>query len=394
MIHETPQQQTPKIITPEKQSTSLTWIEIDKNAFDHNVTQYKRTVNPALLAIVIKSNAYGHGMHQIATLAEHNNNVDYICTVSLSEAISLRNHGIKKPLLVLSIIDDALEQAFIHAIDVVVYSMHQALALQQLGFQFKQKINIHIKIDTGLSRLGFLHDDATPYIKEIKQLSHINIQGIFTHFAESEKKDSTFTDRQIERFNRVIEKLEKENIHIPLKHSSCSAAITGNAKSHFTMTRAGIGIYGLWPSDDNKEMTQHHDSLFSLKPVLTWKTKIIHLKEIPAQSCVGYERTYCVDKPSRIATLPVGYWDGYDRALSNKGLVIINNQFAPIVGRIAMNLMMVDVTNLNVVVDDEVILLGNNAMITADALAKKCNTINYELVTRINPLLPRVIKNL
>lgn len=393
-MHQTPQQQTPKIIVPELQSSPLTWIEIDKNAFDHNVAQYKRRVNPAQLAIVIKSNAYGHGMHQIAALAQQNSNVDYICTVSLSEAISLRNHGIQKPLLVLSILDDALEQAFIHTIDVVVYSMDQALTLQQIGSQRKQKINIHIKVDTGLSRLGFLHDVAIPCIKTIKQLSYINIQGIFTHFAESEKKDQTFTHLQIERFNHVIEALEKEDINIPLKHTSCSAAITANIKSHFTMARAGIGIYGLWPSHDNKEMTQQYDSLFSLKPVLTWKTKIIHLKEISTGSCVGYERTHCVDKPSQIATLPVGYWDGYDRALSNNGLVIINNQFAPIVGRIAMNLMMVDVTNLNVAVGDKVILLGNHAMISADALAKKCSTINYELVTRINPLLPRMIRNL
>lgn len=392
MIQQETQHYPTKIIFPELQSHQLTWLEIDKQAFEHNVAQYKKIVCPSLLAIVIKSNAYGHGMHQIAALAEENNIIDYLCTVSLSEAISLRQHTIQKPILVLSILDDALEQAFIHAIDIVVYSLQQALELEKIGIYLQKKINVHIKIDTGLSRLGVLHNVAVDFVKQLNTLSHINLRGIFTHFAQSEKTDQTFTDLQIKRFNQIIEKLEKDKIYIPLKHSSCSAAITANIKSHFTLARAGIGIYGLWPSFENKRVTQKNNSTFSLKPVLTWKTKIIQIKEIPAGSSIGYNRTYITKKNSRIATLPIGYWDGYDRKLSNKGFVYINDQRALIVGRIAMNLTMVDVTHINACVGDEVILVGKHAGINANDLAAMTKTINYEFITRINPLLPRVIK--
>ncbi len=385
--------QPTKLYVLEVQTSPLTWIEIDKDAFDHNVHQYKKIVSPSLFAVVIKSNAYGHGMHHIAALAQKNSNVDYICTVSLSEAVSLRKYGITKPLLVLSIIDDALEQAFIHDIDLVVFDRCQAIVLHRMGAQLQQKIKIHIKVDTGLSRLGVMYNDALSFIQELHQLQYITIQGIFTHFAESEKMDQTFTDLQIDRFKQIVDSLEQINIKIPLKHASCSAAITVNHKSYFTLARAGIGVYGLWPSYDNKKTVQADGNYFSLKPVMSWKTKIIHLKEIPAGSYVGYNRTHCVTKISRIATLPVGYWDGYDRKLSNKGFVLINNQRAPLVGTIAMNLMMVDVTGLNVNLNDEVILLGNYDGLTADTLAAQCNTINYEFVTRINPLLPRIIKD-
>lgn len=386
-------QTLPKIYFPEVQTSPLTWLEIDRNGFDHNIQLYKKEVAPSLLAVVVKSNAYGHGIEHIAVLAQKNDNVDYICTVSLSEAIFLRKEGIKKPILVLSILNDGLEQAFMHDIDLVVYDMQQALALHAIGVLLKQKINVHIKVDTGLSRLGVIYYDAISFIKKIYQLPYVTVQGLFTHFAESEKADRFFTQLQIERFKEIVDSLEKEKIIIPLKHASCSAAITAYLKSHFTMARVGIGAYGLWPSADNKKLTQEQNSLFSLNPILTWKTKIVQLKDISAGSYIGYNRTHCVTRNSRIATLPVGYWDGYDRKLSNKSFVIINNQQAPLVGVIAMNLMMADVTGLDVKINDEVILLGNYEGITADALAHRCDTINYEFVTRINPLLPRMVKD-
>ncbi|HVT63304.1 MAG TPA: alanine racemase, partial [Legionellaceae bacterium] len=337
MSNTIPQKYPTDIVIPTTHSTQLTWIEIDKEAFNHNVQQYKRRVQPALFAIVVKSNAYGHGMHQIASLAEANPHVDYLCTVSLSEAVALREHSIQKPIIVLSILDSALEQAFMHDIELVLFDMQQALLLQSLGKKQQKKISVHIKVDTGLSRLGILHTAAHAFIKEVAQLSHIHIKGIFTHFAQSEKKNQTFTNLQIQRLETVIDSLRKDGIEIPLRHSSCSAAITANTKSHFTLARAGIGIYGLWPSLENQATTQETDSLFSLKPVLTWKTKIIQIKEIPTRSSIGYDRTFITKKISRIATLPVGYWDGYDRKLSNKGYVYINDHRAPIAGRIAMN---------------------------------------------------------
>lgn len=369
-----------------------TWVEIDKNALEHNIANYKHLVEPALLAVVIKSNAYGHGIEQIAKICDHNRFVDYLCTVSLSEAIFLRSKGIKKPLLVLSILDENLQKAFENSIDCVIYSMNTALHLNQIGKFYNKKVNIHIKVDTGLSRLGFLVDDALPSIKQIYQLPFITIQGIFTHFADSENADQTFANQQLKRFNTLINELELLGISIPLQHSSCSAAAAAIMQSHCTMARVGIGLYGLWPSEENKQLTKKNHPHFSLKPVLTWKTKILQIKEIPSGSSVGYDRTFYTAKPMKIATLQVGYWDGYDRALSNKGCVVINNQYAQIVGRIAMNLCMVDITGLDVSLDDDVILLGNYPGITAADVAQICETINYEIVTRINPLLPRIIK--
>lgn len=372
----------------------VTWVEIDAQAFEHNLQQYKAAVHPIEFAPVIKSNAYGHGIELIAKLCEKSSAVDRICVVALSEAITLRKLDITKPIIVLSILDVDLEHAAIHDIAVVVYDMQAAHQLNEIGKKYDKKINVHIKIDTGLSRLGFLVTQSLSIIKVIHEMTFICIQGIFTHFAESEKDDQTFTNLQIERFTTLLNELEAVNINIPLKHSSCSAAITGNTDSHFTLSRAGIGIYGLWPSPENQMLTKLHMQNFSLKPVLTWKTRIVQIKEIASGSYIGYDRTHQVVRNTKLAILPVGYWDGYDRGLSNKGTVLIHNRLAPVIGRVAMNLMMVDVTDIpQTAVDDKVTLLGNHAGITAEDLAHHAATINYEIVTRINPLLPRIVKS-
>ena len=368
------------------------WVEIDASAFNHNIAQYKSVITPALLAPVIKSNAYGHGIEIMAKLCEQNNQIDYICVVALSEALFLRSIGIQKPILVLSIIDGELESAVAYNIGLVVFDLATVQELDRIGNMLNKKVHVHIKIDTGLSRLGISETAALSFIETVHRLPHIFVGGIFTHFASSEKEDQTFTNLQIDRFNFVIDQLAARGIHIPLKHTSCSAAITGNHRSHHTMARMGIGIYGLWPSQENKIMTQHVYPHFSLRPVLTWKTRIMLVKEISAGSYVGYDQTFKAEKNIRIATLPIGYWDGYDRRLSNKGTMLVHGQRAPVVGRIAMNLTMIDVTGIPAAVGDEVTLLGSQTGVTADDLAHQCDTINYEIVTRINPLAPRVAK--
>jgi alanine racemase len=383
-----------RTISNKQEIPYTTWVEISQDALENNIVHYKKIIGSVLLAVVVKSNAYGHGIEQIAKLCDQNNVVNLICVVSLSEALFLRSQGIKKPLLVLSILDDDLQKAIEHSIDIVIYNFATALELHNRAKQCNKKINIHVKIDTGLSRLGFLAHEAFSTIKQLHQLQFLTVQGIFTHFADSENEDQTFTNYQIKQFNDLINHLEANGIFIPLKHSSCSAATSVNIKSHFTMVRIGIGLYGLWPSEDTKQLTKKLHPDFSLKPVLTWKTKILQIKDIPAGSTVGYDRTYYTAKPIKIATLQIGYWDGYDRRLSNTGTVVINNQYASIVGRVAMNLCMVDITGLDVSLNDEVILLGNYPKITADDLASHCKTINYEIVTRINPLLPRVVKDI
>lgn len=383
-------QQTGSCCILDKNNLS-SWIEIDKNAFECNIISYKQALNQARLIAVIKSNAYGHGIAQIASICEHNVNIDMMAVVCLQEALFLRSMNIKKDILILSILNGCFETAISQNIDLVAHDMDVILKLNNVGKKLNKKANIHIKVDTGLSRLGADAKTTLQHIKQIYELPFINIRGIFTHFADAESEDQTFTDYQIEQFSYLIRRIEDMNIDIPFKHASCSASTTTNLNSHFSAVRIGIGIYGLWPSDDNKKITKQIFPKFCLKPVLTWKTRAIQIKDISAGSFIGYDRTYKVEKDSRIAVLPVGYWDGYDRQLSNNGKVLINKQLASIIGRISMNLCMVDITGLNVSLDDDVILLGNSPEITADDLAKRCKTINYEIVTRINPLIPRFI---
>lgn len=380
----------PSQLITNKLPENSNWVEISASALAHNLDQYTAISPATLCAPVIKSNAYGHCIDLVAQLLDKNNAVGMLCVATLSEAVSLRSLGIKKPLLVLSIIDRNLEQAVIHDIAIVAYDTTTLATLHQYAQKHQKTGIVHIKIDTGLSRLGLLSDKALQFIQYATTLPYITVQGIFTHYAYSENKNQEYTQYQLAQFNSINDCLSQKGITIPLRHTSCSAAVTANSATHHTMVRVGIGLYGLWPSTDNKEITLQKHPHFSLQPVLTWKTRIIQIKEIPANTSVGYNLTYKTRSATKIATLPVGYWDGYDRRLSNKGIVLINGTYAPVVGIVAMNLMMIDVTAVSAAVGDEVILLGNYEEITADALAKKCNTINYEIVTRINPLAPRI----
>jgi alanine racemase len=368
------------------------WVEIDAKAFEHNIKSYKSITPHAEFAPVIKSNAYGHGIELIAQLCENLAEVALICVVSLSEAVYLRTQKITKPILVLSIVDQDLEQAVLFDISIVIFSYNIAHKLSEVAQKYNKRASVHIKIDTGLSRLGIVVDQALSVIQDISKLPGIHLQGIFSHFADSESSDQSFTQYQLSRFNALNNKLKSHDIHIPLQHITCSAAITAQKNYQGTIVRAGIGIYGLWPSHENKQLTRTYYPTFNLQPVLTWKTKIIQIKDIPSGSYVGYSRTFQVHQTARIAILPIGYYDGYDRQLSNRGHVLINNKLAPIIGRIAMNMTIVDITSIPDVHEDTIVtLLGDQSGITAEDIARSCDTINYEIVARINPLLPRIL---
>jgi alanine racemase len=293
---------------------------------------------------------------------------------------------------VLSIIDQDPALVLDKNIALVVYDMATAEKLNAIGQRHATKISVHAKVDTGLSRAGILYTQAIDFIKSLATMNYLRLDGIFSHFANVEHSDQTFSTMQRARFNELLKSISQNNIIIAYQHISCSAALTATHENYYTFARSGIGIYGLWPSVENKKITEKYYPHFTLKPVLVWKTRIIQLKTVPAESYVGYDLTYQTHRPTTIALLPVGYWDGYDRGLSNKGTVIINGQKAPVVGRIAMNLTMIDCTDIaNVHVGDEVMLLGPYEGITADDIAQTIQTINYEVVTRINPLLPRII---
>ncbi len=220
------------------------WIEISRVALIENIFSYKKIVSPAMLACVIKSNAYGHGMDLVAQLCDQLDIVDWLCVVSLSEAVALRKQAIKKPLLVLSILDQDLIDAVVEDIDVVICEYATALALNACASMVGKKARVHIKVDTGLSRVGVMLDEAVSFVQKLRQLPHLAIVGIFTHFATAEAIDQTYTNQQINHFTKILTQLCSAGVDIELRHSSCSAAITSNQRSHFTMARAGIGIFG------------------------------------------------------------------------------------------------------------------------------------------------------
>lgn len=381
-------------------TNGLTVVEIDKKALLNNLKFFRRIVgSKTRLMPIIKSNAYGHGFDIVAkTVAK--SGADWIGTVNAEEALRVRKLGINLPVLVLSYYADSeIKQAVKNNIDLVVYDLRQAEKINKLA---SKKANVHIKVDTGTSRLGVKPNDAVDFISALSKLPNVNIRGIFTHFADSEDPDSSFMNTQSKILVDLINGLKKRGIKITESHAACSAAAMRDRKSHFSMVRVGISLYGLWPSEEIKELTKKKYSGYNLKPALTWKTKIIQVKRIVKNGTVGYDRTYQVKRNIKLAIIPVGYNEGFSRLLSNpspiKGLgqgeVLIKGKRAPILGRVCMNLTMIDISNIpSATAGDEVVILGRQGKqeITAEEIAKKSGTINYEVVTRINSSIPRVL---
>ena len=351
----------------------LTWLEINKENLFYNIEVYKKIAPYSEIWSVIKSNAYGHGIVEISKLIEKSKLADKICTVNSEEALLLQKNNIKSPIFILSYWGNEDAKKLLknnNKIEFSVYSIEQAKFLSSL----KKNIKIHLKIDTGTSRLGVLDKDFILFVKKVAALPYLENEGVFTHYANSEE-DNYFTRKQTERLENVEKKLEKLNIKINNYHAACSAAIISSSNGKFDGMRLGLSLYGLWPSEQHNKL--------SLKPALTWKTKIIQTKIIPKGKYIGYGCTYRTKKDTKIAVLPVGYNEGVPRILSNKGEVFIKNNRCPILGRVCMNLMMVDISKIKQVkVGDEVELIGKN--ITAEEFADWAETINYEVVTRIN----------
>ncbi len=368
-----------------------TWVEISSSALNHNIATYARIVAPAQLALLLKSNAYGHGIELVAQFADGNPHVALLALASLSEALQLRNLGIQKPILVLSFIDQNLELAVLHNIAITVYDRATVTALNQAAQHQNKQAQVHLKVDTGMSRLGLAPAEALALAQYIVTLPNIKFEGILSHYAHADGPDQTYTQQQSQQLADLQAQLATHGITPPLLHTSNSAGATAAHSSAHTLIRLGLGAYGLWPSPDNQTQACTRTPTITLHPVLTWKTRIIQIKEVPAGTYVGYGCTHQTTVPTRIATLPIGYWDGYDRGLSNCGQVLVGSSLAPVIGRISMNLTTIDITGIDASVGCHVTLLGDYTGIRAEDLAQHCGTINYEIVTRINPLIPRVI---
>lgn len=354
---------------------------------------------------VVKANAYGHGIKEVAKIASQNG-ADWLGVNSLEEGIFLRDLRIKQPILVLGYIPLAnIKEAIKHDLSFIVYNSETIKRANQAAARSKKKAKIHLKIETGTHRQGINTTDLKEFVQLCLAGENIIIEGIYTHYANIEDTlDHRFAMNQLKEFKKAVDLVDQvdrvnranqDNQEKPLCHTACSAAIILYSETFFDMVRLGIGLYGLWPSREVKILANRSKKAkIELKPILSWKTKIAQIKPVAKGATVGYGRTFRANRGMEIAIIPVGYWDGYDRKLSNCGQVLVKGQFAPVVGRICMNMFMVDVSEIaNLKLEEEVVLIGKQGKneITTEELAEKIGTINYEVVTRINPLIPRKV---
>lgn len=371
-----------------------TWVEIDTRALQKNLATITGLLSPGCQPCpTIKANAYGHDLKVIAEslsgFGVRNFGVD-----SVDEAIMVRRLVPEAEIFILGYtVPEHLGEVVGGGLIQTVYDLETLHLLIELAKQKQIPARINIKIETGTGRQGIKERQLAEMIQVIKNnYLHIQWQGISSHFAEAEKiEDQSFTREQQQRFSSIVASLQAAELAPPYIHISCSAAAMLHPDSHFTVSRFGISLYGLWPSDGVK--SQMRLKGIELHPVLSWKTRVAQVKDLSAGDTVGYDRTFRADRPMRIAVLPVGYFDGYRRSLNNRGSVIIRGARCPVVGNICMNMCMVDISNApQTKIGDTVTLIGRDGMnqITADDLAVLYGTINYEVVTTINPLLPRV----
>ncbi|MBQ4120103.1 MAG: alanine racemase [Clostridia bacterium] len=366
-----------------------TWAEIDLKALVHNFKILKSLSGDSKIIAVVKADAYGHSAKAIAPILEKEG-ADYFAVSNIEEALDLRKYGIKKPILILGYTPiECVEILKENDISQCVYSKEYALKLSEKAIKENTKIKVHIKLDTGMSRLGFnCRSEGLNGIKdaiESAKLKNLIIEGVFTHFAVSDgdsDSDEQFTKAQYERFTNALETLNKNGVTPTLAHCCNSAGFLSDNKKHLSVSRIGISLYGLTPSPKFEQ---------DLVPVMTVKSIVSMVKEINKGDFISYGRTFKADKNMRIATVAVGYADGYPRSLSNKGYVLINGKKAKIVGRVCMDQMCVDVTDIpEVQMGDEVILFGKK--LSVDVIAGLCDTINYEIVCGISKRVPRIIK--
>ncbi len=382
---------------------------VDLNAVDANLDAVKACLSgDAKVTAVVKTDAYGHGACPIARHIEKREELWGFATAMLEEALELHDSGIRKPLLILGYvypedcgqIAEILEEnpgadgSFCTQIRPAVYSLETGKALSAAAVKQSALLGrdivipVHIKVDTGMSRIGFEDsEESIEVIKEISKLPGICLEGLFTHFARADEADKTSVNCQISRFRAFEEACTRAGLHFPICHCSNSAGIMEIREAHFDMVRAGIILYGLYPSDEVRKERMH------LTPVMELKSRIVHIKEIGPGTQVSYGGIYEADCVRRIATIPVGYGDGYPRSLSNKGYVLIAGKRAPIRGRVCMDQMMVDVTDIpEAGMGMEVTLFGRDgdAELPLEVLCELSGRFNYEFVCDINKRVPRI----
>lgn len=361
-----------------------TYAEISLEAIKHNIAEIKKILSPATrFMAVVKANAYGHGATAVSRAAVEAG-TDYLGVANLKEALELREAGILAPILILtesptSVADEIIQ----HGLTQTVYSFSEAKTLSEESQKRGKPVKVHVKIDTGMGRVGVLPSEAMAFITKVASLPGMALEGVFTHFAKAEDPEDHFTAEQFQKFQQIISRVPQ----IPIKHSANSAAALFHRETHLDMVRVGLMMYGLYPQGNSQR-------LINLKPALSFKTRVTYLKKVPVGTPLSYGSTYVTPSETTIATIPVGYADGYSRRLSNRGQVLIRGKRFPVVGRVSMDLTLVNVGNAKVEMGDEVALIGeqNGQGISADEIAALEDTISYEVVCAIGKRVPRVYR--
>lgn len=368
------------------------YLKIDLDRLVHNFKSLQAIAKPAKVAGVVKANAYGLGSITIAREIEKEG-ADYLCVANMAEAMELRKSRIYLPILVLGYIkDDVFRDVIQNRIDITAYDYNQCFKLNEEARALNAVVDVHIKIDTGMGRLGFLIDETNieesiREIKKINSLSNVRIKGIYSHLSDADGEDFSYTQMQYEKFMEFIMFLDQEGITIPLKHISNDAGAILHGY-YLDMIRCGLGLYGYYGSNVVREC-----NAVDLKPAVSFYTSVASVKTFQPGEQIGYNRTYTTDKVTKIAAVSLGYADGYPTALSNKGYMIINGKRADVIGKVCMDQTMLDVTHIeDVAIGDEVLVFGEKeeSIIPLEEVAELANTITYDILCRISLRIPRV----
>lgn len=358
-----------------------TWAEIDAAALVSNLRKLRRKAGSAKLMFVVKANAYGHGAELCARAAEKARAADWLGVSSVEEGVSLREAGIKLPILILGSLYpfESVLAAVAHGLTPMVASFDAAKRVAEAAQRLKRRVDCHVKVDTGMGRVGAGRETAVSIVRALASFSGVRCTGLFTHFSSADS-DRAQTARQLEKFRGVLKALEREGLRPPLVHAANSAGLLRHPESRFDLVRPGLAAYGL---------------VDGFEPVLTLKSKVVFLKTVPKGATVSYGATWKARRVSRVATLPIGYGDGYSRSLSNRGVVLIGGVRCPVIGRVTMDQTMVDATRVpSARVGDDAVLIGRQGkgLVTASELARHSGTINYETVTALSYRVPRALK--
>ena len=363
---------------------TVAWIDLD--ALDHNFREVVRCAEGQQVLAVVKARAYGHGAVAVSKRLLRLG-ADMLGVALVEEGRELREAGIDAPVLVMgATFPEQAEEMVSLKLTPAIFSLSVAQALSEAAYRRRTTINVHVKIDTGMGRIGIAPEDAPEQIAALQKLRNISVQGLMTHFADADLRDKQFASRQMDRFEALLKALEARKIKVPVRHAANSAAVLDFHRAFFTMVRPGLMLYGYNPLEEGALGAD-------LRPVLSLLTRIAFIKKVPQGVTISYGRTFTTKRESAIATLPIGYADGYSRGLSNRGEALVRGMRVPVVGRVCMDMCMIDVTDVPAAREgDDVALIGSQGgeRITADDIAAKTGTIAYEVLCGISSRVPRI----